>query len=375
MTDLRWAIMGAGRFARSVMPRLRDARGCRITAVASRDAARARASADAAGLAHAVACAYDEALTRDDVDAVYLSIPNQLHVESCLKALRAGKHVLCEKPLCWTRAQAELIAQAAAATGKLCAEGFMYMHHPQTDRLVELTRPDSPLGRITAIRSNRNVLQTDPAILSTRLSHILRGGALMDIGCYPLSLALLVADQTPDWTSLRARADFARWVGDDAQGFIEWTDGRRQSFPPSSQEPPSQPANSIGGAWRAGFVDESCEFAFDFPSGVRFEGACSFTRGMPNGGSVLFELIGERGRAVTTFPFSPDPARQTLSIVIDGVPRDEVFLDAGDKFTNQFERFAAAVRGDRPALPDMKWSIIEASAIEQIHRAIGLRWD
>lgn len=361
MGDLRWAVLGTGRIAAGVAPRIGRAPGNRVTAVASRDVQRAREfvarlPAELAG----VRAMDQEALASDrEIDAVYITLPHSLHAEWCVRMLESGKHVLCEKPLCATRGEAEGIAEAALHAGKICVEGFMYMHHPQTVRLEELARPGGPLGRIVLIRSNRNVNQADPYVLNSRMSHALRGGALMDLGCYPLSLALHVTGEHPEWSTLRASATLACWEGDASGGrIVRRADG-------------TSPA---GGGGEGECVDESCSFSFAFSGGTRFEGSCSFTQGAPNGASVFFEMIGDRGRAFTTHPFSPDADRQVLTVAIDGVAREEVFERGGDKFVNQFARFAQAARGEVDPLPLIEWSIVEAETIERIHAAIGVRW-
>jgi predicted dehydrogenase len=362
---IRWAVLGTGRFALSVLPKIQQAPRNTVVVLASRDGDRARAAAASLGLPESATCTLDDALLRDDVDAVYVALPNHLHVEWTRRALDASKHVLCEKPLCATRAEAESIMREADRARRLCVEGFMYMHHPQTARLIQLARPGGPLGRITRIRSHRIVRNTDPAILSTRLNHAMRGGALMDIGCYPLSLALLVMNDTPEWSTLRASADFARWIGDATSGAIEWSDGRTLPTGLPRIDRPSPHAR---------FVDESCSFSLRFPAGALVEGECSFTKGAPAGASVFYEMIGDRGRAFTTHPFSPDPDRQVLTVEIDGRQREEIFEHAGDKFVNQFARFARTAERLEPPLPSPEFSILEADAIEHIHRAIGLTW-
>ncbi len=341
-TELRWAVMGAGRIANSVLPLLVAARGCRIVCAASSEPARATALARTAGLddvSRQPACDYATLLARPDVDAVYLTLMNHQHFEWSKRLLEAGKHVLCEKPLVTTASEAEILAEVAAKARRLCCEGFMYMHHPQTARLIDLARhshdPDSPIGPIRSIRSVRDVTNNDPYIRRTRLSHTMRGGAVMDLGCYPISLARLVTGEEPVPGSIRATADFAALRPDER-----------------------------------GRVDETCRFSWQFPSGAKFEGGCSFSR--PH--AVFFEIIGERGRAFTDYPFSPDPARQTLIVECEGDRREEVFERAGDRFTLQFERFARAARGECEPLPTMEWSIGQAGAIEAIHHAIGLRW-
>ncbi len=338
---LRWAILGTGGIARGVMPRLLEARGCSLTCVASRDPAKAQSLATSAGLAdpRAAACTYDELPRRADVDAVYVTLPNHLHTEWCIRLLRAGKHVLCEKPLCATLAEAERIAHTARDAGRLAVEGFMYLHHPQTRRLRELAGiPEaggilqSPIGRLRAIRSLRFVRQSDPHILSTRLSHAMEGGAMMDLGCYPLSIARFVTGAEP--SDIRATARFA----DPLPG-------------------------------ETGRVDIACHFSFTLPTShgeVAFEGGASFDDDQ----AVFVELVGDQGIARTGFPFSPDAIRQTLSVN----DAEEVFENAGEKFTLQFEHFARAVRGEVAPLPSMEFSIGQAAAMEAIHQAIGLRW-
>lgn len=334
--------MGTGRIAAKVLPILASAPGCEVVAVASRERARAeglvRQSGRVSGAPSRAACLYEELAGRGDVDAVYITLINSLHYEWCSRLLDAGKHVLCEKPLVATEAEARALAAIARRAGVLCTEGFMYMHHPQTDRLIELARaasdPGSPIGPLVRIRSIRNVHNTDEYILRTRLSHAMQGGALMDLGCYPVSIARLLAGCEPRAGTLRASVDWA--------------------------------AAAPGESRR---VDESCAFSWTFESGVEFEGECSFTKGRA-GIDILLELEGQKGSARTEYPFSPDPVRQVLTL--NG--REEVFVNPGDKFVHQFVRFAAAARGEAPPLPSIEFSIGQAATIEAIHRAIGLEY-
>lgn len=336
--DLRWAIMGTGRIAAGVLPRVDEAPGCRVVAVASRERAKAEALARECGRISGdvsrAGCTYDELLARDDVDAVYVTLINNLHHGWCLRLLESGKHVLCEKPLVATRREAESLRAAAARTGRLIVEGFMWMHHPQTARLIELATAgeSGPIGRLVRIVSRRNVRTTDAYILATRLSHAMQGGALMDIGCYPISAGLLLAGQEPDWSTLRASAVLADPVPGESRS-----------------------------------VDDTITFSWVFPSGVEFAGEASFSKG----DGVLLELIGTKGSARTTFPYSPDPDRQVLIVN----EREEVFLNGGERFTNQFARFARAIRGEAAPLPSIDLSVRIADVIERIHQAVGIRWD
>lgn len=338
---LRWAILGTGGIARGVMPRLLEAQGCTLTCIASRDIAKAAALAEAGHLAdpRAAACTYDQLARRGDVDAVYVTLPNHLHTEWCIRLLRAGKHVLCEKPLCATLAEAERIVQTARDSGRLAVEGFMYLHHPQTRRLLELAGVpeagglrESPIGKLRSIRCLRLVRQSDPHILSTRLSNVMEGGAMMDLGCYPLSIARYVTGAEP--LDIQASARFAEPLTGETRG-----------------------------------VDIACRFSFSLPTTlgeISFEGGASFDDDQ----QVFVELIGDEGVARTGFPFSPDAVRQVL--MVNG--REEVFENAGEKFTRQFEHFARAVRGEIAPLPSSEFSLGQAAAMEAIHHAIGLRW-
>jgi xylose dehydrogenase (NAD/NADP) len=163
-----------------------------ITAVASRDGERARAYADQNGIERAHG-SYEELLADREVDAVYISLPNAMHVEWAIKALQAGKHVLCEKPLTRDPAEAEHAFDAAEAADRVLMEAFMWRYTPQAERLVELT---AELGELRLVRSQFSY--PEPEGGNVRLSGSLEGGALMDVGCYCVSGARLVTGSEPE---------------------------------------------------------------------------------------------------------------------------------------------------------------------------------
>ena len=136
---------------------------------------------------------YEELLEDPDVDAVYISLPNSMHVDWSVRALEAGKHVLCEKPLARSVEQVERAFDAADAAGRVLAEAFMWRHHPQAKRLVELL---PRVGELRVVRAQFSFAldSLDPAA-NIRLSGELEGGALMDVGCYCVSAARLVAGE------------------------------------------------------------------------------------------------------------------------------------------------------------------------------------
>jgi predicted dehydrogenase len=152
-----------------------------VVAVASRDAGRARAHADELGVPRAVG-SYEELLDDPEVDAVYISLPNGMHVDWSVRALDAGKHVLCEKPLSRRPEEVELAFDAADRNGRVLAEAFMWRHHPQALRLRELA---GELGELRLVRSAFSFSLGEPG--NIRLAADLDGGALMDVGCYCVS--------------------------------------------------------------------------------------------------------------------------------------------------------------------------------------------
>ncbi|MDH4066096.1 MAG: Gfo/Idh/MocA family oxidoreductase, partial [Acidobacteriota bacterium] len=185
---VRWGLMGTARINRHLVPAMRAASRSVITAVASRARPRADAHAREWDIAHAVE-GYDTLLARDDVDAVYVPLPNSLHAEWTLRAIEAGKHVLCEKPLVTDPADVDQIREAAEAAGVVVEEGFMYRHEPLTDRVVALVSSGG-IGEVCGVVSGFTYARNRAH--DVRLSPDLGGGALLDVGCYPISYACLL---------------------------------------------------------------------------------------------------------------------------------------------------------------------------------------
>jgi D-xylose 1-dehydrogenase (NADP+, D-xylono-1,5-lactone-forming) len=154
-----------------------------VIAVASRDAARAEAYARERGIERGYG-SYEELLDDPDVEAVYVSLPNSLHIEWSIRALEAGKHVLCEKPLSRRAEEVERAFDVAEQSGRLLMEAFMYRHNPQTAKLVELVGAGA-IGRLRLVRASFSFPLADAE--DVRLNPSLDGGGLMDVGCYCVS--------------------------------------------------------------------------------------------------------------------------------------------------------------------------------------------
>lgn len=199
-SPLRWGILGAARIAGSALiPALR-ANGSTIVALGCRDAA--RGAAFAASHRIPLALDYEALIARDDIDAIYIALPNHGHAPWTVKALHAGKHVLCEKPLALNAAEVMRMHEASLATGRLVLEAFMYRFHPQIERLHQLVSGGA-LGPLKWLRGSFTYLLRD--MDDCRWDPALGGGALYDLGCYPLSLMRLLAQGEPSVLSMASR--------------------------------------------------------------------------------------------------------------------------------------------------------------------------
>ena len=193
---IRWGILSTARIAEKLIDGARVAEDVEIVAVGSRDLARARAFADEHGIPQAFG-SYEELLA-SDIDAVYIPLPNALHVEWSVRALEAGKHVLCEKPLARDPAQVERAFDAAERAGRVLMEAFMWRFHPQTAEVVRLVR-EGALGSLRLIRAAFGF--NLPWLENVRWERALEGGALMDVGCYGVSAMRLLCDAEPERVS------------------------------------------------------------------------------------------------------------------------------------------------------------------------------
>jgi predicted dehydrogenase len=194
---LRWGILGCARINRSLLPAFAASERNSLVAIASRSADKAQEAARAAGIPRAFG-SYEALLADPELDAVYIPLPNSLHVEWTIRALHAGKHVLCEKPLALLVSDADRVAEVSRATGRLASEAFMYRHHPQTLRVRELVAQGA-LGTPRLVRGSFTFNLT--AAGDVRLDPALGGGSLWDVGCYPVSYARTILAEEPDLVS------------------------------------------------------------------------------------------------------------------------------------------------------------------------------
>jgi xylose dehydrogenase (NAD/NADP) len=193
MARLRWGLLSTARINRLLIPAIRAGARSELTTVASRALDRARAYGVEWRIPRALA-SYEALVADPDVDVIYNPLPNSLHADWTVKALDAGKHVLCEKPLALTVEDVDRIADAAKRNGKVAAEAFMYRHHPLTHAAQAIVKS----GRLGRIRGYKGAF-TFPLTREgdVRLDPALGGGSLWDVGCYPLSYSNLLAGAAP----------------------------------------------------------------------------------------------------------------------------------------------------------------------------------
>jgi D-xylose 1-dehydrogenase (NADP+, D-xylono-1,5-lactone-forming) len=312
---LRLGLLSTANINRMILAAARESEDVDVVAVASRDAERASAYAREHGIERALG-SYEALLDDPDVDAVYVSLPNSLHVEWSIRALEAGKHVLCEKPLARTAAEAERVFDAAERTGRVLAEAFMYRHHPQT-RTVAALVADGAIGDLRALRAWFSFPLADAE--NVRLQPELDGGSLMDVGCYCVSGMRLLAGE-PE----RVAAE--------------------QVVAPTG-------------------VD------ITFAATMRFAGDVvgTFHSSMALPKSQGLEAFGSDATLVVEAPWRVDFGGDVL-LVRDGEV-EEVPVPQADAYRAELDDFAAAVAGERSPLLGRADAVGQASAIQALYAA------
>ncbi len=194
MEVIRWGVLGVARIATErVIPAMQAGTYSRVDAIASRNAGRAQSAASDLAIARSYG-SYDELLDDPEIDAVYIPLPNHLHVPWTVRALEADKDVLCEKPIALTAAEAGVLIEAETRTGRQVQEAFMVRHHPQWAKVREIIR-SGRLGRIRAVQGIFAYHNRDPNDI--RNQRMTGGGGVYDIGCYPTVISRFVFDAEP----------------------------------------------------------------------------------------------------------------------------------------------------------------------------------
>jgi predicted dehydrogenase len=260
MSKIRWGVLSTAKIGREkVIPATQRSQFGTVTAIASRDKARAKSAAAELGIEKAYG-SYQELLSDRNIDAVYIPLPNHLHVAWSQRALKAEKHVLCEKPIGLSVAEAEKLAGAAAAHPRLkIMEAFMYRFHPQWQTARRLVR-EGHIGRLRTVHTFFSYFNDDPA--NIRNQRDIGGGALMDIGCYPISLSRFIFDAEPDRVLGHVERDPTTQIDRLTSGVLEFFQGTA-TFTCATQLVPYQRVNIYGTSGRV-----EIEIPFNAPSDV-----------------------------------------------------------------------------------------------------------
>jgi predicted dehydrogenase len=244
---LRWGILSTANIARTkVVPGMRRAGSCEVLAVGSRDLGGARRFADELAISRAYG-SYEELLADPEVDAIYIPLPNHMHLEWTIAAARAGKHVLCEKPLALTAADAERMVEACERSGVRLMEAFMYRLHPSWVAVRELVASGG-IGRLLSVQSWFSYFNDDPS--NIRNIREAGGGALFDIGCYCINLSRMLFGQEPTRVEAAIRWDPEMDVDTVTSALLEFPEGGVASFTCSTRAEPDQRVHVSGSEGR-----------------------------------------------------------------------------------------------------------------------------
>ena len=321
---IRWGVLGYAKIAReNVIPAIRRSANAELYALGSQDQAKL-AAAQALFPGFRPYGNYDELLRDPAVDAVYVPLPNSLHRAWTIKAAEQGKHVLCEKPLGLTAAEAREMADACAAHGVTLMEAFMYRYTDRTRQVQEVLRRGL-LGEVRHVRANFCFMLANPA--SIKLRPELGGGALYDIGCYRVNFAGLVAD------AAAGRPGAAR------------------------------PESVAGVCTRENGVDASFTGLLRYPTGLTASLHCSIRSQR----SITADLIGTEGTLEVPDTFLDAPGSLTL---VRGDERREIPVAESDRYRQEIEDFSAALQEGRPPLFGLAESIRNLETIDRLFAAV-----
>ena len=328
---VKWGVLGTADIAvRLVIPAMQRGALSHVMAIASRDPEKARTAAKSFGIERAYG-SYDELLADPDVEVVYNPLPNHLHVPWSIRAADAGKHVLCEKPIALSAAEARELQAAAALNSVIVAEAFMVRAHPQWLRVHDLVQ-SGRIGDLRLIVGHFSYYRRDPDDIRSRVDW--GGGALMDIGCYPITIA--------------------RWLfGAEPIDVLAQID----------RDPEMQIDRLVSGLMR-----------FD-------RGQAAFTCAGQLVPYQRMHIFGTHGRIEVEIPFNAPNDRPTRVFVDDGGDlagqnAETIEIPAADQYLLQGERFSEAVRGIGAVPSSVENAIHNMAVIDALFRSADSgRWE
>lgn len=322
---VRWGIVSTADIGmKKVIPGILKSEHSEVVALASRDLRRAEAALKTLGLPNARAYgSYEELFADPNVDAVYNPLPNHLHVPMTLAAAKAGKHVLCEKPIAMSAAEAETLRQAPH--GVLISEAFMVRHHPQWHRAREIVR-SGELGRVHLVRAAFLYFNDDPQ--NVRNLADIGGGGVYDIGCYCVIAGRYLFEAEPRRVVALVDRDPSFRTDRLASVIVDFGEGRQLSFVCGTQTAVRQ----------------------------------------------TVEVLGTEANLEIVVPFNAPPDEKTALLVGSGGPADRSLyrreiMPAVDQYAEQAEAFALAVLGEQPLLFGIEDAVNQMKILDAIFRS------
>ncbi len=320
MSKIRWGVLSTAHIGiQKVIPAMQMGEHSQVTAIASRNPDKAQAAARQLGIPKAYG-SYEELLADPEVDAIYNPLPNHLHVAWSIKALDAGKHVLCEKPIGLTAAEGRVLLDAAHKRPELkVMEAFMYRHHPQWQRARQLV-VEGKIGELQTIQSFFSYYNVDPNNIRNMAE--IGGGGLMDIGCYCISLSRFIFDAEPQRVF----------------GIVEYDPEYK--------------------------IDRLSSAILDFGRGTS-----TFTCATQLAPYQRVNIFGTRGRVEIDIPFNAPPDRPCTMRHQHGAEIEGIVLDICDQYTIQGDLFSLAVLNNTEVPTPLEDAVANMEVIEAVVRS------
>jgi predicted dehydrogenase len=318
---VRFGILSVAKINERLIPAFHKAQNAELVGIASRSLDKAQRAAETNRIPQAFG-SYEALLDDRHIDAVYIPLPNHLHAEWTMKAAERGKHVLCEKPLAADAAEAERLIAFCRKKGVRLLEGFMWPHHPRTEKLREFL-DFGGVGEVRRVTSAFTFpLELDPR--NIRLQREMAGGSVMDVGCYPIYGTRWVLGAEPERVYATA----------------EWRDG----------------------------VDLSMNAVLEFPGGRTGLFDCGFT--LPFRGDM--EIAGSTGVVRVPDMWLPPP-RAVFQVVRDNAIVEEVVVQGEDQIVHMIQNFAAAVIAGREVRPAADQAVATLRVLDAIRQSARQR--
>lgn len=331
MEKVSWGILGVAKIATAhVIPAMQAGNFTRVDAIASRSLERAQKAADELGIPKAYG-SYEEMLADPEIEAVYNPLPNHLHVPWSIKAAEAGKHVLCEKPIALSSAEAQSLIAARDQTGRLITEAFMVRAHPQWLKVRELIR-SGRIGELRTIHGFFCYFNDDPDNIRNAVDS--GGGGIMDIGCYPITTSRFIYDEEP--SRVLALVD------------------RDRRFK----------------------TDRLASAMLEYPSGT-----CTFTCGTQLAAHQRMQFHGTGGRIELEIPFNARTDRPSRVVVDQAVDRLEgssetIEIPICNQYGIQGDLFSKCLREGTPPDKPLEDAVLNMRVIEALFRSAETgRWE